>query len=173
MAWAIALWCIGFAAVNLVYEASGRFSDGPLAEYGPALSVMTWLVVVLKVAGAGVALLSVTRRPIPVPANLLAVLVWGAFALLGLYTLGSVVQAVGMVTGLLGSADRIDAAAVGYVLFFLAGAVGYGVLAVSHSRRSATPTAPVLLGVLGAPVLLGVVLVAVPALLTALGVMPH
>ena len=61
-------------------------------------------------------------------------MVWGAFATLGVYALGSVVQAVGMAFGLAGSADQIDLVGVGYVVFFLLNTTGYGVLAISHSR---------------------------------------
>lgn len=167
-----ALWCVGFAVFNVVFEITDRFAEGPYADHRSAITVMNRLVVVLKALGAAVALLSVARRPTFVPPALLAVSVWGAFATLGLYAAGSVVQAFGMLFGLAGGADRIDAAGVGYVALFLLAAAGFGVLAVSHSRRNGLGRVPAVVGVLGAPVVLGLVLLAVPTLLAALGLMP-
>ncbi|MEV0809623.1 hypothetical protein [Micromonospora sp. NPDC050200] len=168
----VALCCIGFAVVNVVFEMTGHFADGPYAEYVSAITVMNWLVVGLKTMGAAVALLSVAERPRFLSPARLGVLLWGAFATLGVYALGSVVQAVGMASGLTGTADQIDLAGVGYVLFFLLLAVGYGVLAISYSRRFGLRKGVAVLGVLGAPVVLGVILLAVPMLLAALGLMP-
>ncbi|MEU5942339.1 hypothetical protein ABZ807_24865 [Micromonospora sp. NPDC047548] len=85
-----------------------------------------------------------------------------------MYAVGSVVQAVGMATGIAGTAGQIDMAGVGYVLFFLLLAAGDGVLAISCSRRFGLRKGVVVLGVLGAPVMLGVILLAVPMLLAAL-----
>ena len=131
----IALWCLGFAVVNLVFEISGHFASGAYAHYTSGISVMNWLVVGLKVVGAAVALLSIARRPRLVSPAVVTVLVWAAFATLAVYGLGSVAEAVGMGLGLIGGIDQIDMASIGYVLFFLAAAVGYGVLAISYSRR--------------------------------------
>jgi hypothetical protein len=168
----MALCCIGFAVVNIVFELTDRFADGPYAEYSAGLTVMNWLVTGLKVVGAAVALLSVARRPRFVPPVLLGVLLWGAFAMLAVYAVGSLVQVIGMASGLRGSADQIGPAGVAYVLFFLLMAAGYGVLAISYSQRFGLGKGVVVLGVLGAPVALGVILLGVPMLLTALGVMP-
>lgn len=97
---------------------------------------------------------------------------WGVFATLGVYALGSVVEAVSIVSGLTGTADQVNLASVAYVLFFLLAAAGYGVLAVSYSRRHDARTRSAVLGVLGAPALLGMILIAVPSMLGALGLMP-
>ncbi|WP_213454497.1 hypothetical protein [Rhizomonospora bruguierae] len=169
--WLVALCCIAFAVVNVVFEMTDRFADGPYAEYASGITVMNWLVVGLKAVGAAVALLSVARRPWIRP-SLLGVLVWGAFAMLGVYAAGSVVQAVGMASGLAGSADQITMAGVAYVLFFLVLASGYGVLAISYSRRFGLSKGVAVLGVLGAPVMLGLILLAIPMVLAALGLMP-
>src|SRR5215203_2586173 len=59
----MALWCLGFAVVNVVFEITGHFAGGAYAWYASGLSVMNWLVAGLKVLGAVVALLSVARRP--------------------------------------------------------------------------------------------------------------
>jgi hypothetical protein len=168
----MALCCIGFAVVNIVFELTDHFADGPYAEYSAGIAVMNWLVVGLKAVGAAVALLSVASRPRFLPPVILGVLLWGAFAMLAVYAVGSVVQAIGMASGLAGSADQIDLAGVAYVLFFLLVAAGYGVLSISYSRRFGLPKVVVVLGALGAPVALGVILLAVPMLLAAVGVMP-
>jgi biotin transporter BioY len=44
-----------------------------------------------------------------------------------------------MVTGLIDGIQDVDAAAVGYLVGFLPAAVGFGVLAVSYSRRHRIP----------------------------------
>lgn len=168
----MALWCIGFAVANIVYESTDHFAGGPYAQYASAFTVMNWLVVGLKALAAAVALLSVASNPRFPPPPLMTVLVWGCFATLGLYVLGSVAQAVGMVSGLAGTADQIDVAGVGYVLFFLLAAAGYGVLAVSYSRRLGVWKGFAVLGVLSAPVVLSLLLLAIPTLLAVLGLMP-
>jgi hypothetical protein len=168
----MALCCIAFAVVNIVFQLTDRFADGPYAEYSTGITVINWLVVGLKAVGAAVALLSVASRPRFLPPAFLGVLLWGAFAMLALYGVGSLAQAIGMASGLTGSADQIDLAGVAYVLFFLLLAAGYGVLAISYSRRFRLRKGVAVLGALGAPVALGVILLAVPMLLAALGVMP-
>ncbi|MGH3705943.1 MAG: hypothetical protein ACRDT9_15015, partial [Agromyces sp.] len=45
------LGLLAFAAVNIVFEGTGRFAAGPLAAYASGLSVMNWLVVGLKLFG--------------------------------------------------------------------------------------------------------------------------
>ena len=146
----MALWCLGFAVVNVVFEITGHFAGGAYAHYTPGLSVMDWLVAGLKVVGAVVALLSVAQRPRPVSPAVVTMAVWAAFATLAVYALGSAAEAAGMGLGLIGGADRIDAASVGYVLFFLAAAAGYGVLATSYSRRHPHGKGLAILGVIGA-----------------------
>lgn len=128
----MALWCIGFALVNIVYERTGHFAGGPYAEYASALTVMNWLV----------------------------------------YALGSVAQAAGMASGLTDASEQVTIAGLGYILLFLLGAAGFGVLAIAHSQRHRVRRRFAVLGVLLAPVVLGGVLLVVPALLAALGLMP-
>jgi len=168
----MALWCIGFVVVNVVFESTGHFDDGPYAEYASGITVMNWLVVGLKVLGAGVALLSVANHPRFLSPALMTVMVWGAFATLGVYALGSVAQAVGMIAGLTGTADQVDVVGMGYVLFFLLGAAGFGVLAISYWRRHRVRKRFAVLGVLGAPMVLGLILLVVPTVLAALELMP-
>jgi hypothetical protein len=166
LAWLVVAWCLGFAAVNVVFEVTGRFAGGPHAELAAGLAVMDWLVVGLKLLGAAVAVRSVRARP---ASAVRTVLVWGAFALLALYSAGGVVELVGLV---LTDPGRIEPAALAYLGFFVAGAVGYGVLAVSYARRTRARRAHLVIGVLGAPVVLGLLLVAAPAALAAMGLLP-
>ena len=168
----MALALVGFAAVNVIFESTGYLADGEYADYAAAFTVMNWFVVALKLLGAAVALLSVAKRSPRVPLGLLGVMVWGVFATLAVYFLGSVAQAVGMVLGVTGSASDLDVAGIAYLIYFLAAAIGWGVLAVSYSRRHNLGWVTAVLGALGAPIVLGLVLVAMPALLTALGLMP-
>jgi hypothetical protein len=58
------------------------------------------------------------------------------------------------------------------VLFFIAAAAGFGILAISYSRRHQVRKAFALIGVVGAPVMLLLVLVIVPTVLVGLGIMP-
>lgn len=172
LGWLLALGCIGFALVNVTFEVTGYFAEGPLVAYASATSVMDWFVVALKLIAAAVALLVVGKRPTPVPSSVLTALVWGAFALLGVYTLGNLVETVGMATGLVGSADQITVRNIGYVLFFLLGAAGYGVLAISYSRRVGFHTRYAVLGMVAGPAVIALLLLAIPALLVAVGLMP-
>lgn len=168
----LAVACLGFAGVNIVYEFTDRWGEGPYADYASAFSVMNWLVVGLKVAGAGVALLSLATRPRHVDASVMTALLWGAFAMLAVYALGSVVELVGLATGLMGNRDQIDLAGIVYVLGFLVVASGFGVLTFSYARRHGLEKRYAALGILGAPVLLATLLLGVPALLEAVGLMP-
>jgi hypothetical protein len=167
-----ALGCLSFAVVNVVFELTDRFSDGPYAEYAGGITVMNWFVVALKALGAAVALRSVADRyrwPSP---TALAVLLWGAFTTVGVYAAGSIAQWIGMASDLTSNASDVRAAEVAYVLFFVAAAVGFGTLAISSSRRHRIRPRWALIGALGAPVVLLLVLVVVPAILVGLGMMP-
>ncbi|MFJ6686920.1 hypothetical protein [Streptomyces werraensis] len=131
----VALCLVGFAMVNIVFEITDHFANGRYADHASASTIMNWLVVFLEVVGATVALLSVATEPRLASKSVLTVLLWGAFAILTVYTLGSLVEAIGMVLDLTGTADQIDLASTGYLLFLLLASVGYGVLAISYSRR--------------------------------------
>jgi hypothetical protein len=170
--WLMAFWCVGFAAVNVVLERSDYLADSEYADYAAAFTVMNWLVVGLKLLAAAVALLSVAKRAPFLSPRLLRIMVWAVFATLAVYVLGSLAQALGMLTGLSGSASQIDPAGVAYLVFFLTAATGWGVLAVSYSARHALGWRTALVGVLGAPIVLGLVLAAMPMLLATLGLMP-
>lgn len=171
LAWLLALGSVAFAVVNLVFELTDHFEEGPTPELAAGLSIANWLVAGLKVIGALVAILSVARRGRLSP-RLVNMLVWAAACTLTIYALGSVVQALGMATGIAGSIESIDLAGILYVLGFLLAGTGFVVLAVSHSRRSGLGAGTALLGSLGGLAVLGVILLALPLLLDALGIMP-
>lgn len=169
VAWGAATWCVAFAVVNVAQESSGRFEQGALAPYAAGLAVMGWLVAALKVLGAGAALSTVYQTPHWIPVRLRLLSIWGAFALLALYSAGSLVQAGFL---LITDPQRITVPSLIYVGFFLAGAVAFGVLAVSLYRRSGRDRRLVVTGLVGAPILLALLLVVAPAILGAVGVMP-
>jgi hypothetical protein len=102
----------------------------------------------------------------------------GAFGLLGLYSAGNLAITVGTVGGLLApsaawtAAGGVTPRAVGYVLFFLAGAALFGVLAVWFHRRHQLRRTVAVAGLAGAPLLLGLILTVVPAILSRWGLLP-
>lgn len=50
--WLMAVWCVGFAMVNIVLENTDYLADGEYADHAAALMMMNWLVVGLKLLGA-------------------------------------------------------------------------------------------------------------------------
>jgi hypothetical protein len=170
LAWLLALGSIAFAVVNVVFEMTGRFEEGPLSEYETGLTILNWFVAALKVLGAGIAVLSVAKHS-RINARFVNVLIWGAAGTLGVYSLGNIVQVVGLVADP-ASSGQVDFAGIVYVVGFLLAGAGFVVVAISHTRRSGLGVGPAILGAVGGVILLGVILVALPALLTALGIMP-
>jgi hypothetical protein len=112
------------------------------------------------------------------PRQLVGVALWGAVGLLGLYSAGNLVITVGTVGGLLApsaawtAAGGVTPRALGYVLFFLVGAALFGVLAVWFHRRHHLGWTAAVAGLAGAPLLLGLLLAAVPAILGHWGLLP-
>ena len=167
----IAVWCAGFAAISIWFEATNYFKTGEYAESAAGLSVANWVVTAIKAVGVGVALLAVDHRPRLLAPRVVGTLLWAAFATTGVYVLGSALQSALMLAGLVGDADEIGFAAVSYVVLFLVAAVGFGILAISYARRAGLGKREMLLGAVGAPVVLGGVLVVLPAILTASGLL--
>jgi hypothetical protein len=168
----MALWCAGFAAISVWFEVTDHFGTGRYADDAAGLSVANWIVTALKLLGVVVATLSVARRPRVLAPRSVGVMLWTAFATTGVYVLGSVVQALVMVAGLAGDPDEVDAAAVTYVVLFGLAAAGFGVLAFSYARRARLGKREMLLGAVGAPVVLAGVLVVLPTILAAAGLLP-
>lgn len=171
LAWVLAVASITFAVVNVGFELTGRFSEGPLSEYASGLSVANWFVTALKVTGGAVALLSVWPQSRITP-RLVNVLIWGAAGTLGVYALGNLGQAVGLAADGAGNGSAVDLAGLVYVVGFLLAAAGFVVLAKSHSRRHGLGAGPAVIGVLGGVVILATILLVLPLLLTQLGIMP-
>ena len=70
------------------------------------------------------------------------------------------------------AAGGVTARAVLYVLFFLVGAALFGVLAVWFHRRHHLRWTSAVAGLAGAPLLLGLILAAAPAILGRWGLLP-
>ncbi len=165
----VALWCAGFAAISVWFELTDYFGTGPYADDKTALSVVIWFVTILKLLGSILAVLAVQARL--VAPRTVGTLLWAAFATLTVYVVGSVTQAVVMLAGIAGDADQVDARSVAYVLAFMLAAAGFGILATSHTRRAGLGPRIKVIGACGAPVVLGSVLVIVPAILRAVGLL--
>jgi hypothetical protein len=165
----VALWCAGFAAISIWFELTDHFGTGRYADDETAFSVVIWFVTVLKLLGLILAVLAVRARLV-VPRTV-GTLLWAAFATLTVYVVGSITQAVVMLAGVAGDADRVDARSVAYVIAFLLAAAGFGILATSHARRARLGTRIKVIGACGAPVVLGSVLVLLPAILRAAGML--
>jgi hypothetical protein len=180
LGYAAAAWCLGFAAVSAWQVVAGPAVGRRFAAYASGLAILSVLVGVLKLAGAAVALAAVLAPPgLPRrPLQLLGVALWGAFGLLCLYSAGNLVITVGTVSGLLApsaawtAAGGVTARAVLYVLFFLAGAALFGVLAVWFHRRHHLGWGSAVAGLAGAPLLLGLLLGVAPAILGRWGLLP-
>lgn len=176
MGYVAAAWCLGFAAVNGWDLVTGWDADDSFAAYAEGLAAMSILVLGLKILGAVMALLAV--QSLRISPRLLATGLWGAFAVLSVYSAGNIVLTVGNATGLLEpsaaweSAGGVTPRAVAYMLFFLIGATLFGILAVSFHRRHRTPWRAAVVGVLGAPVLLSIILLIAPRILTYFGLLP-
>jgi hypothetical protein len=184
LGYAAAAWCLGFAGVSAWQVAAGPIGQPEArqryAAYASGLAIMGVLVLVLKLAGAAVALAAVLVRPgLPRrPPQLLGVALWGAFGLLSLYSAGNLAITVGTVSGLLPpsaawtAAGGVTARATLYVLFFLAGSALFGVLAVWFHRRHHLPWTSAVAGLAGAPLLLWLILAAAPVILGRWGLLP-
>lgn len=168
----IAVWCAGFAAISIWFEVTDHFDTGEYAGSASGLSVVNWIVTAIKVVGAAVALMAIARRPRLLAPSVVGTLLWAGFATTAIYVLGSLVQAALMATGLSGDADQITAASVAYVLLFIVAATGFGVLALSYARRAGLGRREMLLGAFAAPIVLGGVLVVIPTILAAAGLLP-
>jgi hypothetical protein len=102
----------------------------------------------------------------------------GAFGLLALYSAGNLFITAGTVSGLLApsaawtAAGGVTPRAVLYVLFFLAGAAIFGVLAVWFHRRHHLGWTSAVAGLAGAPLLLGLLLGVAPAILARWDLLP-
>ena len=160
-----------FAAISVWFEVTDKFASGPYAADADALSVVNWYVVVIKLVGVFVALLAVTEPPRFLRPTTVGVILWAGFATVTVYVTGSLAQAAAMLTGVAGDAERLDLASVAYVLAFVLAAAGFGLLAFSYAERADLGKRELLLGVCGAPLVLGSILAVLPAVLRATGML--
>jgi hypothetical protein len=183
LGYALAAWCLGFAGVSVWLVADLVAHPEAATRYAAdaaGLVIVSLLALVLKLAGAGVALAAVLARPgWPVRRlRLLGTALWGAFGVLALYSAGNLFITAGTESGLLApsaawtAAGGVTGRAVLYVLFFLAGAALSGVLAVWFHRRHQLRWTAAVAGLAGAPLLLGLLLAVVPAILGRWGLLP-
>lgn len=170
------LWCLTFAAANVGHLATGSLTSGEWAPYASGIQIMSVVVLLLKLIGAAMALLSL--RNTPRASWLLATALWTMAALVVLYALGNVAITVATTTGVTSpsaawaATGGVTTRTVGYIAFFLAGAPVFTAIAASYHRRRRPGTSAFLTGLIGAPLVLAGLLLAIPAALTAAGLLP-
>ena len=183
LGYAAAAWCLGFAGVS-AWQVAADLTGPPdprqrYAAYASGLAILGVLVLVLKLAGAAVALAAVMVRPGlgRRPRQLLGVALWGLWAaepVLGRepgHHRRDREWPAGAVGGLT-AAGGVTPKAILYVLFFLVGAALFGMLAVWFHRRHHLRWTVAVAGLAGAPLLLGLILAAAPAILGRWGLLP-
>ncbi|MEQ7125759.1 hypothetical protein ABN034_14705 [Actinopolymorpha sp. B11F2] len=167
----VAVWCAVFAAISIWFELTDKFATGPHAADADALSVVNWYVAVVKLVGVAAAVLALRPPPKHVGPRAVGMVLWAAFSTVTIYVAGSLAQAGAMLAGVAGDGDRLDASSIGYVIAFLLAAVGFLILAVSYSRRMGLGRRELILGVCAAPLVLGSILIVLPSLLRAAGLL--
>jgi hypothetical protein len=158
-AYGAAAWAVGFAAVNIYLQIVGIDSE-QIQRNWTAFTIANLGVVGLKLVGAAVALATVQAWGRRVPAPLLTVGAWGAAGVLLLYAITGLLSAVAadaLTTSILaGGTFRVPAWA--YLGFFAVGGLLFAVTAWRHQQRTATRWPWMVIGLLGAPLLLSAVL---------------
>lgn len=154
-----AAWSLGFAGVNIYLQVVG-IDDVQLQRNWAAFTGVNLGVVALKVFGAAVALATVQQWGRRVPAWLVSVLASGAAAMLLLYAgYGLVsVAATGELLGWMHAGGTFWMPTLAYLGFFAVGGALFALSARQHRRRTGVGPVWALLGALGAPLLLGIVL---------------
>lgn len=160
-AYGAATWALGFAAVNLYLQIVG-IDSAQLQQNWSAFTALNMGVVVLKVFGAAVAIATVARWGRAVPAWLVSVFAWGAAAVLLLYAGYGLVgfAAAGELLGWILAGGTFLVPTLAYLGFFALPGVLFAAIAMHHQRRTATSPVWVAAGLLGAPLLLGTVVLA-------------
>lgn len=154
-----ATWALGFAAVNIYLQIVG-IDDPQIQQNWAAFTAVNLGVVVLKAFGAAVALATVQRWGRALPAWLVSVCAWGAAGMLLLYAgYGLVaVAAAGELLGWTLSGGTFLVPILAYLGFFALGGVLFAVVARHHQHRTATSPVWAVAGLLGAPLVLGAVM---------------
>lgn len=160
-----ALALLAFAAVNVALLAGAHLSSDAYREAAErmpvTLAVENLVAAALKIVGAASALLAVAGPVRHVRPAALAVCLWGAFGTVAVYLAGALGEGIGMIAG----EEHIRLLDVAYLLFFGVLVAGFGVLAVSHRRRYPQPGRVLVVALLAPPVVLGLLLLGIPALL--------
>lgn len=173
-AWAAVAWAMGFAAINLWLQWNLP-PDAEISQYIAGFTVLNVFSISLKVFGSTVALAIVYSWGRRFPAWMLTMcsagaastlLIYGAFAMVFLAATGDL-TGVGELAG-----GAFTAPGWVYAGFFLLGGVPFAALAHDIDRRAPVARRWTALGIAGAPILLGIVIVGVPTLLRALGLFP-
>ena len=175
IAYAAALWAVGFAAVNGYVQFGAVDADSPLRATWTAVTIANALVAVLKLAGAALAVATVQRWGDRLPGWLLTAGMWGAGGVLLFYggpNLG-LLLATGRLTAPLGLAGgELVVPGWTYAMFFIVPGVLFALAGRDYQRRSATSVRWAAAGLLGAPALLAALFLGLPALLHAAGLLP-
>jgi len=160
------VWALGFATVN-IYLQFAFPSDVRVQLSWPEFTAVNLSVAALKVLGAVVALATVTRWGRRLPDALVSTAAWGAAAMLLIYSgYGAVLLTVqGGWAQTLNAGGTFTVPAWGYMLFFLVPGVLFALAAADHQRRTGTRFTTVLLGALGAPLVLAAVFLGLSAAL--------
>lgn len=173
-AWAAVAWAMGFAAVNLWLQGNLP-PDAEISQYAAGFTVLNVFSISLKVFGSAIALAIVYSWGRRFPAWMLTMCSAGAASTLLVY--GTVVTIFLTATGNLTGVGELAGGAFTapgwmYAGFFLLGGVPFAALASDIRRRAPVARRWTVLGIAGAPILLGIVIVGVPTLLRALGLFP-
>ncbi len=158
-AYGAAAWALGFAGLNVYLQAVG-IDDSQIEQRWAAFTVLNLGVVALKLFGAAVALATVHTWSRRIPAWLITFLTHGAAAMLLLYaTVQLLFLAVSgdlLIWITAGGTWHIPALA--YLAFFAVGGGLFAIAGGAYRRRHHVDKVWVLLGALGAPLLLASVL---------------
>jgi hypothetical protein len=174
-AFGAASWAVAFAAVNVYLQLGGVDGDNPLREVWSAMTVMNLSVIALKAAGAALALAAVSQWGRRLPTWLVTAGMWGAGGLLLLYAgvnAGALIADGALTSALPLVGGEFAVPGWSYAAFFAVPGVLFAAVARDHQRRSGTASRWMLLGLLGAPALLAMVLLGLPWLLTVTGLLP-
>jgi len=160
-AYGAATWALGFAAVNLYLQIVG-IDDTQIQQNWVGFTAINLGVVGLKAFGAAVALATVQRWGRLVPAWLVSTCAWGAAGALLLYAAAGLafVAAQGALLDWSLAGGTFLVPNLAYLGFFALPGVLFAVVARHHQRRTATSLVWAAVGLLGAPLVPGAVVLA-------------
>ena len=163
-AYGAATWAVAFAGVNIYLQIVG-IDSAQIERHWATFTAINLSVVVLKAFGAAAALATVQRWGRAISTRVVSVCMWGAAAMLLLYA-GFGLLAVAIAGDLLGwtlAGGTFYMPILAYLGFFVVGGTLFAVAAGQYQHRTGAPLRWVVLGALGAPLLLGAVLLGTSA----------